>query len=56
MRIKLPLPQDALLSIFLHNRHQNWHIALYNHYHELEDVKSKNRLLGNGTRDLAFHK
>ena len=36
------------------NRHQNRLIALYNHYCELEDVKSKIVPLGIRTRDLAI--
>ena len=56
MRIKLALPQDAWVSIFVHNRHKNGHIALYNNYRKLEDMKSENHSLGNQTRNLAFHK
>ena len=33
------------LTQFVHNRHQNRHIALYNHYCGIEDLKSDTTLL-----------
>ena len=35
-----------ILHNFVHNRHQNRHIELYNHYCEIEDVKVKTVLSG----------
>ena len=45
-----------ILPKFVQNRHRNRHIAWYNHYQEIEEVKSENRPLRNQTCDLAFHK